>query len=262
MERNREDILVNRAIAGEINTATTLQQSGQLLSRRASTGGLKTEFAEKEGKKSESIDKPTIRRYIDKKRVVLQQKNQFFLRTEERTVDRPNIAKRAPSQPIRDGKKSAIKHSPARETRRPPTVGRKTDMIEGRADNTKETEDRLAEKGNESDGSQYGPRERNVNDVHTLLRETQRLNSADVRSRAEYLRMQRDKLLALKKKERDKQMQEVTSRAAQERPRTAKAARGIMRGGRGPVPSTNDDVIAARKALVEKLKTEVATPSS
>ncbi|VDM73483.1 unnamed protein product [Strongylus vulgaris] len=100
-----------------------------------------------------------------------------------------------------------------------------------------------------------GPRTKNVYDVNALLQEPSRLNSATVRSREEYLRMQRDRLLAMKASEREKQMNEVSQRASQERPRTAKAARGLMRGSRGGIE--NDDVLAARREIVEKLKTEI-----
>ncbi|XGW06069.1 hypothetical protein V3C99_016422, partial [Haemonchus contortus] len=118
-----------------------------------------------------------------------------------------------------------------------------------------------AEKKNEEldeDGVMYGPRGKNIYDVNALLREPNRLNSAAIRSRAEYLRMQRDRLLAMKTNEREKQLNEVSQRAAQERPRTARAARGLMRGSRGGA----DDVIAARRAIVDQLKSEIDNPST
>lgn len=48
--------------------------------------------------------------------------------------------------------------------------------------------------------------------------------------------------------------------AAQDRPRTARAARGALRGGMSS--QTNDDVVAARRALAEKLKAEVVQSDS
>ncbi|ETN85107.1 hypothetical protein RB195_014935 [Necator americanus] len=91
-----------------------------------------------------------------------------------------------------------------------------------------------------------------------LLQEPFRLNSATIRSREEYLRMQRDRLLAMKASEREKHMNEVSQRAAQERPRTAKAVRGLMRGSIAGA----DDVLATRRAIVEKLKTEIDATST
>ncbi|KAK6009286.1 hypothetical protein OSTOST_25811 [Ostertagia ostertagi] len=95
--------------------------------------------------------------------------------------------------------------------------------------------------------------------ILALLREPNRLNSATIRSREEYLRMQRDRLLAMKANEREKQMN-FYQRAAQERPRTARAARGLMRGSRGGIGT--DDVLAARRAIVDQLKTEIEESST
>ncbi|VDL73868.1 unnamed protein product [Nippostrongylus brasiliensis] len=55
-------------------------------------------------------------------------------------------------------------------------------------------------------GLVYGPRGKNIYDVNALLQEPNRLNSATVRSREEYLKMQRDRLLTMKANEREKQM--------------------------------------------------------
>ncbi|PIO63965.1 hypothetical protein TELCIR_14420 [Teladorsagia circumcincta] len=112
----------------------------------------------------------------------------------------------------------------------------------------------------DEEGMMYGPRGKNIYDVNALLKEPNRLNSATIRSREEYLRMQRDRLLAMKANEREKQMHEVSQRAAQERPRTARAARGLMRGSRGAIG--NDDVLAARRAIVDQLKTEIEDSST
>lgn len=54
--------------------------------------------------------------------------------------------------------------------------------------------------------------------------------------------------------------QDISQRAAQERPRTAKAARGFMRGSRAAIGA--DDVLAARRAVLEKLKTEIKGTTS
>ncbi|CAI4223657.1 unnamed protein product [Auanema sp. JU1783] len=109
------------------------------------------------------------------------------------------------------------------------------------------------QKSEEGDGPEFGPRRRNVNDVHAKLQESERLNTADVEGRRQYLQQQRDKLLTLKNAERQKQIEVVSAKVQQERPRTAKAARGAMRGNQN-----NDEVLAQRRALASKLKAEIA----
>ncbi|CAD6190010.1 unnamed protein product [Caenorhabditis auriculariae] len=104
----------------------------------------------------------------------------------------------------------------------------------------------------EEPGMEHGPRRKNLNDVNAHLVDPARLNSADVRFRAEYLRMQRDRLLELKRQERIKQMNEV-AKTSQERPRTARAARGAMRAGAA------DEELESRKAIASKLQAEVLT---
>uniref|UniRef100_A0A7I5ED41 Cilia- and flagella-associated protein 36 n=1 Tax=Haemonchus contortus TaxID=6289 RepID=A0A7I5ED41_HAECO len=165
---------------------------------------------------------------------------------------RPPTAKRAnaPSGGTGGGERAVPKSA---KERRPSTESRKR-----KEENNANVG---AEKKNEEldeDGVMYGPRGKNIYDVNALLQEPNRLNSAAIRSRAEYLRMQRDRLLAMKTNEREKQLNEVSQRAAQERPRTARAARGLMRGSRGGA----DDVIAARRAIVDQLKSEIDNPST
>lgn len=81
----------------------------------------------------------------------------------------------------------------------------------------------------------------------------------DLQKRQEYLRQQRDKLLNMKREARLKAFAEAENDGKQKRPKTAKAAKVAMRGGRGeqPAPKISDDVLAARKALAQKLKQEV-----
>ncbi|PAV58484.1 hypothetical protein WR25_17091 [Diploscapter pachys] len=99
-----------------------------------------------------------------------------------------------------------------------------------------------------SPGAEHGPRRRNLSDVNSLLKDGPRLNSADVASRAAYLKEQRDKLLALKMKERQKQINELTAQIVSERPRTAKAVRGAMRA---------EEEAKTKKAIAQKLKNEI-----
>uniref|UniRef100_A0A158P820 Cilia- and flagella-associated protein 36 n=1 Tax=Angiostrongylus cantonensis TaxID=6313 RepID=A0A158P820_ANGCA len=158
---------------------------------------------------------------------------------------RPPTAKRA-STPQGLGKKPLVK-SASVKGRRPSTERKRLD------DNL--STDKKGGPEKEQAGAIYGPRGKNIYDVNALLQEPNRLNSAAVRSREEYLRTQRDRLLQMKAIEREKQMSEISTRAAQERPRTAKAARGMMRGGLNALGV--DETLATRRAVVEKVKAEL-----
>lgn len=84
------------------------------------------------------------------------------------------------------------------------------------------------------------------------------IDAADLAKRTEFLKGQRDKLLAMKKAEREKQLEEVEKAQLKSRPKSARAARSAMGGGRGN-PANNIDPVTlkARRALAEKLKQEV-----
>ncbi|KJH40901.1 hypothetical protein DICVIV_13133 [Dictyocaulus viviparus] len=112
---------------------------------------------------------------------------------------------------------------------------------------------------NEQPQMLHGPRGKTMSDVNALLQQPNRLNSALIRNREKYLRMQRDRLLQMKAIEREKQMNDITKRTAQERPRTARAARGMMRGSLIAIGA--DDTLAARRAVVEKVKAELGNTS-
>ena len=71
--------------------------------------------------------------------------------------------------------------------------------------------------------------------------------------RQEYLKAQRDKLLALKKQEREKQLQAMGNAGSKQRPKSAKTAQMALAGQ----PEMNAQTLQIRKALAERLKTEV-----
>lgn len=82
-----------------------------------------------------------------------------------------------------------------------------------------------------------------------------------MKKRQEYLRAQRDKLVALKKEVRKKHLLTNSVDAVKEktniRPKSAKkAAESILEGAVAPVDAQE---LAIRRALVEKLKSEVIT---
>jgi hypothetical protein len=78
------------------------------------------------------------------------------------------------------------------------------------------------------------------------------VDDTEVMKRQEYLKAQRDKLLALKKQEREKQLQAVES-GNRQRPRSAKAAKSALAGE----PENNAQTLQVRKALAERLRSEV-----
>ena len=80
--------------------------------------------------------------------------------------------------------------------------------------------------------------------------------------RIEYLKQQRDRLLSLKKAEREKQLDNYSkTESSKKRPTSARVARQAVSGGGGdtkPAASAEDaKKFAMRKALAEKLKKEV-----
>lgn len=77
----------------------------------------------------------------------------------------------------------------------------------------------------------------------------------DLKKRQEYLRIQRDKLVALKKEARKKQLstEMISTDKANLRPKSAKAAKMALEGN----TSTNSQQLHIRKALAERLKSEV-----
>uniref|UniRef100_A0A1I7UB94 MIP-T3 domain-containing protein n=2 Tax=Caenorhabditis tropicalis TaxID=1561998 RepID=A0A1I7UB94_9PELO len=102
----------------------------------------------------------------------------------------------------------------------------------------------------ESPGMDHGPRRKNLNDVNSQLVDSNRLNSSDVRNRAQYLREQRDKLLQMKNEERIKQMNDI-QRNSVERPKTAARAREVL--------DNKDKKEKIRKEISDKLKTQILT---
>ncbi|EGT57034.1 hypothetical protein CAEBREN_05612 [Caenorhabditis brenneri] len=102
-----------------------------------------------------------------------------------------------------------------------------------------------------SPGMDHGPRRKNLNDVNSQLVDPNRLNSSDVRMRAQYLREQRDKLLQLKNEERKKQMNDI-QRDSLERPKTAARAREIL-------DKDKKEAEVIRKEISDKLKADILT---
>ena len=83
-----------------------------------------------------------------------------------------------------------------------------------------------------------------------------KVDPSELKRRTEFLKAQRDKLLAMKKAEREKQLEEVEkSSQMKSRPKSARAARSAF-GGKS-TPKIDPKTLEARRALAEKLKAEV-----
>ncbi|XP_076042512.1 cilia- and flagella-associated protein 36 [Oratosquilla oratoria] len=78
------------------------------------------------------------------------------------------------------------------------------------------------------------------------------IDPEELRKRQEYLKSQRDRLLALKKQEREKQLAEFEHNSSQKRPKSSRAARRALSGN-----TIDAQTLKVRKALAARLKAEV-----
>lgn len=80
-------------------------------------------------------------------------------------------------------------------------------------------------------------------------------NASEIKKRQEYLRQQRDKLVALKKEARKKQLHTETNEKPQVRPKSAKAAEKVLvEGETGKIDAQQ---LQIRKTLAERLRNKV-----
>lgn len=82
------------------------------------------------------------------------------------------------------------------------------------------------------------------------------VDAIEIKKRQEYLRSQRDKLVALKKEARRKQL-DVTSNTGEKtsvRPKSAKAAKAVLTGTQ---PTIEPQDLLIRRTLAERLRSEV-----
>ena len=77
----------------------------------------------------------------------------------------------------------------------------------------------------------------------------------DLARRTSFLKLQREKLLALKIKEREKQLAVAEASYGQTRPKTARAARSAL--GRGGRQQIDPKTLEIRKAFAEAMKKEI-----
>ncbi|RZC36803.1 ARL2 Bind BART domain containing protein [Asbolus verrucosus] len=84
------------------------------------------------------------------------------------------------------------------------------------------------------------------------------INAAELMKRQEYLRAQRDKLVALKKEARKKHLgvEKDSKGKSRARPKSAKAAEAVLSGEKATIEPQQ---LQIRKALAERLKTEVVS---
>ncbi|XP_060536183.1 cilia- and flagella-associated protein 36 [Cylas formicarius] len=90
------------------------------------------------------------------------------------------------------------------------------------------------------------------NPVITMQEKTPEIDALELRKRQDYLRAQRDKLIALKKETRQKQLGQNSK--SMNRPKSAKAAEAVLTGEK---PNINSGQMQIRKTLAERLKHEV-----
>ncbi|XP_055385168.1 cilia- and flagella-associated protein 36 isoform X2 [Condylostylus longicornis] len=92
------------------------------------------------------------------------------------------------------------------------------------------------------------------------------VSSEDIKSRQEYLRSQRDKILEIKKKARARQLNESAKRNQDSqqstsgkgnRPTSSQAAQNALRGNTSEIVPKNNDAMQLRKTLAMRLRTEV-----
>lgn len=87
-----------------------------------------------------------------------------------------------------------------------------------------------------------------------------KLSPDEIRQRQDFLRQQRDKLLAMKKETREKQLQDAERSQGSKRPVSARAARSAMNdrpAEQTAASAENDRKMAMRRAIAEKLREEV-----
>lgn len=83
------------------------------------------------------------------------------------------------------------------------------------------------------------------------------IDSVELQKRQRYLRAQRDKLVALKKEVRKKNLvANISNGALKTRPKSSKAAEAVLSGSPSE-PLLQFQQLQIRKALVERLRTEV-----
>lgn len=87
----------------------------------------------------------------------------------------------------------------------------------------------------------------------------QQVDSADIKSRQEYLRAQRDKILAIKKKVRANQLNETAKRSG--RPTSARAAHQLMQNEGKWNVEPMENSLNLRKTLAQRLRSEVVNPT-
>ncbi|XP_076325683.1 cilia- and flagella-associated protein 36-like [Tachypleus tridentatus] len=89
----------------------------------------------------------------------------------------------------------------------------------------------------------------------------EKVEPQDFEARQQYLRQQRDKLLALKRQEREKKLSNYEKTSTQKRPKSSQAARSVVSEG-NDIKNVDPQTLAYRKFLAARLKAEVIDSSS
>lgn len=84
-----------------------------------------------------------------------------------------------------------------------------------------------------------------------------KLSPDELKQRQQYLKQQRDKLVAMKKKEREKQLL-AAEQTQPQRPVSARNARSVLQGDQQKkVDPEEEKKLAMRKAIANRLKSEL-----
>ncbi|KAG5894764.1 hypothetical protein JTB14_032652 [Gonioctena quinquepunctata] len=120
---------------------------------------------------------------------------------------------------------------------------------------TEKTKEKSMEKPHENMGKLKA--EVKVEEIPSVTK-TKEVDAVELKKRQEYLRAQRDKLVALKKEARRKQLNENGSKdgSNKARPKSAKAAEAVLTG---ETPSIERQQLQLRKTLADRLRSEVVT---
>ncbi|XP_076360388.1 cilia- and flagella-associated protein 36-like isoform X7 [Tachypleus tridentatus] len=172
------------------------------------------------------------------------------------TTDEKEIMEEVMKKSLEEYKKEKEKKD--QETRDLEKAIRETMLDKSRLEKEMEKEKELLDLSdkNTSDGHSTTSNSIQPSTIHLNKSSYDENYSQDVKTRQEYLRKQRDRLLALKRQEREKRLGEYEKISSQKRPKSSRAARSIVKQELQSF-TIDPETLAFRKSLAACLKTEV-----
>lgn len=115
---------------------------------------------------------------------------------------------------------------------------------------------------NAAEGWLKSAKEDAANNASVTPTQSKEVSEEEMKRRAAYLKQQRDKLMDLKRQEREKNLTKYTEQQPKARPTSSRAARQVTAGEQVPSPAAKSDKdgekkLAMRRALADVLKREV-----